>query len=396
MHILHNIIDCNVRNFRKYRDAVYMRGKIMSVRNRQKIMLVDDNQATLAIGKNMLQDHYEVYAVPSAERLFAFLKAVTPELILMDVSMPDMSGFEVIKMLKNNALYADIPVIFVTSRDQESEELEGLALGAVDYVTKPFSSAILMKRIETHLLIRQQATTLKEFNDNLVEMVKKKTSQITRMQNTVISTFAEIIEFRDTVTGDHIKRTQEYMRLLLNRLIYQDNIYFEEILTWENMDAIVASSQLHDVGKICISDAILNKPGKLTPEEFDIMKTHAAKGVEMIRKMKNGDIDDPFLKYAEIIAGAHHEKWDGSGYPAGLKGQDIPLLGRLMAIVDVYDALTSARPYKRALTPEEAAQIIIKASGTHFDPVLVAIFMELEDTFGAVARDDQGSGVMDF
>ena len=358
----------------------------MAAQTRQKIMLVDDNQATLNIGKKMLQDYYEVYAIPSVERLFAFLKGVTPDLLLMDVSMPNMSGFEALRILKANPLYADIPVIFVTSKDQEAEELEGLELGAVDYVTKPFSTAILLKRIETHMLIRQQKADLKAFNDNLIEMVKKKTAQVTRMQNSIINTFAEIVEFRDSLTGDHIKRTQQFMRLLLNALMEKDTVYSEEMLAWENMDAIVASTQLHDVGKICISDAILNKPGRLTPEEFEVMKTHAARGVEMIRKMKSGEEDEPFLQYAEIIAGTHHEKWDGSGYPAGLKRRDIPLLGRLMAIADVYDALVSVRPYKKAFSHEEAVQIILKETGTQFDPILVTVFMETESEFAAIVK----------
>ncbi len=358
----------------------------MAAQTRQKIMLVDDNQATLNIGKKMLQDYYEVYAIPSVERLFAFLKGVTPDLLLMDVSMPNMSGFEALRILKANPLYADIPVIFVTSKDQEAEELEGLELGAVDYVTKPFSTAILLKRIETHMLIRQQKADLKAFNDNLIEMVKKKTAQVTRMQNSIINTFAEVVEFRDSLTGDHIKRTQQFMRLLLNALMEKDTVYSEEMLAWENMDAIVASTQLHDVGKICISDAILNKPGRLTPEEFEVMKTHAARGVEMIRKMKSGEEDEPFLQYAEIIAGTHHEKWDGSGYPAGLKRRDIPLLGRLMAIADVYDALVSVRPYKKAFSHEEAVQIILKETGTQFDPILVTLFMEIESEFAAIVK----------
>ncbi len=358
----------------------------MAAQTRQKIMLVDDNQATLNIGKKMLQDYYEVYAIPSVERLFAFLKGVTPDLLLMDVSMPNMSGFEALRILKANPLYADIPVIFVTSKDQEAEELEGLELGAVDYVTKPFSTAILLKRIETHMLIRQQKADLKAFNDNLIEMVKKKTAQVTRMQNSIINTFAEVVEFRDSLTGDHIKRTQQFMRLLLNALMEKDTVYSEEMLAWENMDAIVASTQLHDVGKICISDAILNKPGRLTPEEFEVMKTHAARGVEMIRKMKSGEEDEPFLQYAEIIAGTHHEKWDGSGYPAGLKRRDIPLLGRLMAIADVYDALVSVRPYKKAFSHEEAVQIILKETGTQFDPILVTVFMEIESEFAAIVK----------
>ncbi len=233
---------------------------------RQTIMLVDDNQANLNIGKNMLRDYYEVYALPSAERLFKFLETVHPNLILLDIVMPGMNGFDVIKILKADARYVDIPVIFVTSKTQETDELEGLALGAVDYITKPFAAAIMLKRIESHLLIEQQRRELKNFNDNLIEMVKEKTTQISGLQSSIISTIAELVEFRDIFTGGHISRTQKYMELLTHCLL-EYNIYPEEVLAWENTEQIVPATQLHDLGKIFISDAILNKPGKLTARE---------------------------------------------------------------------------------------------------------------------------------
>ncbi len=346
-------------------------------------MLVDDNQVNLNMGKNMLKDYYEVYALPSAERLFKFLETVTPDLILLDVAMPNMNGFDVIKVLKANARYADIPVIFVTAKTEEMNELEGLALGAVDYVAKPFSAAILLKRIETHMLIKKQQAELKNFNENLIEIVKEKTAQVSRLQNAIVTTVAEIVEFRDSFTGGHIMRTQQYMQTLISQLL-ESNLYPEEVNTWENLDYILQAAQLHDLGKIFISDAILNKPGPLTGEEFEIMKTHVVKGVEAIKRMAKGDYH-LFFKYAEVIAGAHHEKWNGTGYPYGLKGTDIPLLGRLMAIADVYDALVSARPYKAALPAEEAAKIIIEGAGTHFDPVLVDVFRKVEGDFTTIA-----------
>lgn len=357
----------------------------MLTRKRQTIMLVDDNQANLVIGKNMLKGAYEVYALPSAERLFKFLETVTPDLILLDIAMPEMNGFDVMRILKADVRYADIPVIFVTAKTEETDELEGLALGAVDYVTKPFTAAILMKRIENHLLIERQKAELKEFNDNLIGMVKEKSARISDLKNLIIATVAELIEFRDIYTGGHIVRTQKYVEMLIDQMI-EDGIYSEEALSWENMDYIVPSTQLHDIGKICISDAILNKPGKLTAEEFDIMKTHVLKGVEAINMLKAQGNERSFLQYAEIFAASHHEKWDGSGYPAGLKEHEIPLLGRLMAIADVYDALTSLRPYKKPVSASEAAVIIIKGSGSHFDPSLVNIFIKLKDSFAAVAE----------
>ncbi len=358
----------------------------MMERKRQTIMLVDDNQANLNIGKNMLKSHYEVYALPSAERLFKFLETVKPDLILLDIAMPGMNGFDVIRILKADARYMKIPVIFVTAKAEETDELVGLALGAVDYVTKPFSAAILLKRIENHLLIESQKAELQDFNDNLVEMVRQKTEQVYSLQYSIINAVAELVEFRDVYTGGHINRTQKYVGMLLDYLI-EHSIYSDEILSWQNMDYIVPATQLHDLGKICISDSILFKPGKLTDEEFDVMKTHVMKGVEAISRLEQKNQEQPFLQYAKLVAMTHHEKWDGTGYPQGLKGSDIPLLGRMMAIVDVYDALISERPYKAPLSPDEAAKIIIEGSGRHFDPALVEVFEKLQDEFKAAAQN---------
>ena len=346
-------------------------------------MLVDDNLANLNMGKSILKDYYEVYALPSADRLFIFLEHVFPDLILLDIEMPGMNGFDAMRLLKADERYSGVPVIFVTSRVAEMDELEGLTLGAVDYVIKPFSAAILLKRIENHLLIRRHKDALKDFNENLIKMVKEKTSRIVELQNSFFSTLADIVEFRDDITGGHISRTHKYVQILIDKII-KDKIYTDQILLWNNMDFLLLSSQLHDIGKLAISDAILNKPGKLTPEEFDIMKTHTTKGVEVIKLMADKSKDLSFLEHAQIMAGTHHEKWDGSGYPQGLKEEAIPLEGRIMAIADVYDALTSARPYKKPFPAKEASRIIIEGSGTHFDPILVDVFKELTAEFAAV------------
>ena len=359
----------------------------MYEQKRQKIMLVDDNIANLKIGKNMLKDSYEVYALPSADKLFEALEHVTPELILLDIEMPAMSGYDAIKILKANEKSSHIPVIFVTSRNNELDELEGLALGAVDYVTKPFSTAILLRRIENQLLIQKQRLELKSLNENLQNMVKEKTRQVIGLQSSIINTVADLVEFRDDITGGHVNRTQKYVEMLFNQLV-EDNIYPDEILSLENMDALLISSQLHDLGKLSISDDILKKPGKLSPEEFEIMKTHVTKGVEAIERMERKDGENAnFLRYAKTFAGTHHEKWDGSGYPNGLKGRAIPLEGRVMAIADVYDALISLRPYKKPLPPKESARIIIEGSGIHFDPTLIDTFKKVEREFANIAED---------
>ncbi|MDR1243381.1 MAG: response regulator [Deltaproteobacteria bacterium] len=352
---------------------------------RHKIMLVDDNMANLTMGKTMLKNLYEVYAMPSAAKLFELLEHVTPDLILLDVIMPEMDGYEAIRRLKADPVLADIPVIFITSKNDELSELEGLSLGAIDYIGKPFSAALLLRRIENHLLLVSQKKSLKNYNDNLKDMVNKKTGQIFELQNAVLSTVADMLEFRDDATGGHVSRTQMYLELLVDKL-QQEQIYTREIAAWD-MDFLIASAQLHDVGKIAISDAILNKPGRLTPEEFAQMQKHVSIGVEAIDRIAKKTSEHSFLLHARTIAGTHHEKWDGTGYPAGLRGADIPLEGRLMAIADVYDALISKRPYKQPVTTAEAERIIIEERGSHFDPVLVDVFQSVAGYFADIANN---------
>ena len=285
----------------------------------QKIMLVDDNKANLFVAEKMLENHYEVYALPSATKLFNCLERIIPDLLLLDIEMPDINGYDVIKILKSDQRYSHIPVIFVTAKTTETDELKGLKLGAVDYVTKPFSAAILLKRIENHLLYQQQNAELKsaneklkDFNKNLLKMVTEKTRQIVDLQTSIINAVADLVEFRDDDTGGHVSRTQKYVQLFVEQLI-KDNIYSNEVCSWDDMESLMISAQLHDVGKLTISDAILKKAGKLTSDEFEIMKTHAEKGVEIITKIERKKENLTFLKYAETIAGTHHEKWDGSG-----------------------------------------------------------------------------------
>jgi len=355
----------------------------MQDNRKPKIMLVDDNKANLAISRSILSEYYDVFALSSADKLFEFLKNVIPDLILLDIDMPGMNGYETLTILKADKKYADIPVIFVTAKTSESDEYAGLDLGAIDYITKPFNPPLLLKRIENHLLLQKQKKSLQDNNNSLIEMVKEKTHQVYDLQNAIISNMAELVEFRDVITGQHISRTQKYMKKLMEQLI-EDGVYADELLVWD-MNVILLSSQLHDVGKIAISDTILNKEGDLTEEEREIMKTHAQKGVEVISKIETSTDNSDFLEYAKTFAGTHHEKWDGSGYPFGLSGMNIPLEGRIMAIADVYDALISERPYKRSYSADESAEIIINGSGTHFDPALVNTFNKVKDEFAAIA-----------
>jgi len=359
---------------------------------RSKIILVDDNMANLTLGRNMLRTYYEVYPAPSAAKLFEILDKVIPDLVLLDIEMPEMNGYEAIKKMKADPRFADIPVIFVTAKGDESSELEGLDLGAVDYISKPFSPPLLLKRIANHLLIIRQKldllasqAKLKDYADNLEIKVRQKTREVLTLQNAVLSTVADLVEFRDKATGGHVNRTQLYLKALTDELI-KEGVYADEIRHWD-MDFFLPSAQLHDVGKIAITDLILNKPAKLTTEEFEIMKTHVIVGVDAIERIMHNTTEHAFLHHALLIAGSHHEKWDGSGYPLGVVGKKISLEGRLMAIADVYDALISFRPYKKPFSHQEACKIIIEGSGTHFDPALVEIFRRIEAEFEKAVKE---------
>jgi putative two-component system response regulator len=351
---------------------------------RQIIFLVDDNMANLTAGKTMLKDHYDVFSMPSGNKLFEILEKITPDLILLDIEMPEMDGYEALKKLKGETKTRNIPVIFLTARTDPGSELEGLSLGAIDYISKPFSPPLLLKRLENHLLIEQQQRALKDYNDNLQQMVQKRTRQVVELQNAILRTVTEMVEVRDDVTGGHIERTQSYLKLLVDKML-AERIYWDEVSSW-NLEYLIPSAQLHDVGKIAISDAILNKPGKLSPEEFETMKNHAAIGERAIEGIMKTTSENDFLYHAKIFAGSHHEKWDGSGYPRGLQKAGIPLQGRLMAIADVYDALIALRPYKKPLAHPEAERIILEGREKHFDPVLTDLFRELAPQFALIAE----------
>jgi putative two-component system response regulator len=339
---------------------------------RQLIMIVDDNLANLSVGKSVLSGSYTVLTVSSAAKMLELLKRYAPELILLDVDMPEMSGYEALKILKNQPATCETPVIFLTAMTDAASELEGLSLGAVDYITKPFSPSLLQKRVEMHLLLESQKRKLQEYNTNLKAMVEAKTHSVLKLQNKLLSGMAELVEGRDSITGSHIERTQRALNILLTAII-ADGLWPEQSLQWD-VPLLLQSSQLHDVGKIAISDAILKKPGKLTPEEFETMKGHVASGVSFIERLEDDEEDSRFLQYAKTFAAFHHEKWDGSGYPKGLAGEAIPLLGRSMAIADVYDALTADRPYKVGFSHEKSFGIIMDGCGSHFDPALIKLF----------------------
>jgi putative two-component system response regulator len=342
----------------------------------QKIVfVVDDNDTNLSMAKEALNEQYRVMTMPSAVKMFSLLEKITPDLILLDIEMPEMDGFEAHERLKGNSALADIPVIFVTGMTDVSVEARGLQLGVTDFITKPFSAPVLLNRIKTHLsideLIRERTTKQ-----------QKKTEQLQILQNGIAFVLADMVENRDQKTGGHIERTTAYLKILLDAMMKR-GVYTDELGAMD-LDLLISSARLHDVGKISVSDAILNKQEKLTDEESEIIRTHSAEGERIIDQIvaRTGDVE--FLRNAKLFVGYHHERWDGTGYHRGLKGTKIPLQGRIMAIIDAYDALISERPYKKSLTAEESVKIIMENSGKQFDPLIADVFYAASDQFKAV------------
>ena len=335
------------------------------------IFIVDDSDTNLSMAEAVLEDHYRVMTMPSAHKMFALLEKLIPDLILLDIEMPEMDGFEALKLLKAEPKWTEIPIMFITGRNDAEVEACGLELGAVDFVTKPFSALVLLNRIQTHLDI-----------DNIIRV---RTNQLHRLQNSIVAVLADMVENRDKGTGGHIERTSIYIKILLNEM-KERGLYVEEIRDWD-VEKMISSARMHDLGKISISDIIVNKPGKLTEDEYEMMKRHAEEGERIIDEIISRTGEGDFLRNAKLFAGSHHERWDGRGYPRGLKGEAIPLQGRIMAIVDVYDALVSERPYKKAFTNAEALDIILKNSGTHFDPKIVELF---KDSFELIKEAKAG------
>ncbi len=351
----------------------------MSSEQKMKIMIIDDNVTNLNIARMALDQHYEVLLIPSGEKALKLFERITPDLILLDVDMPGMSGFDVIRQIKQSTLPVhNVPVIFVTAKDDSTSEFDGLNLGAVDYITKPFSFPLLLKRVQLHL-------QLQRYSQNLEKMVEEKTKVITELQYSIVHVLSDMVERRDGSTGGHLIRTRNYLRVLLDEV--QKQKLYEEDLRGIDAELFTHAAQLHDVGKMSIPDSILLKSGRLSAEEFEVMKTHAALGEEAIRYAMSSVQEKKFLEVAASFAGAHHERWDGGGYPRALEKLNIPIEGRLMAIVDVYDALISERPYKRAFPHEAAKSIILKESGTHFDPLLVSAFETVSEVFKKIAQE---------
>jgi len=332
---------------------------------KKEILVVDDDPNNLKFLQEVLKDIYKVYAAPSAERALRFLEKHIPNLILLDIEMPEMDGYELIKRLKADHRWLEIPVIFLTAAEGREKEQRAFELGAVDYALKPISVSVIKARIGLHI-------ELQSYKKDLEHMVEKKTEQLQKTQDAVLEMLSNVTAIRDNETGAHIKRTTIYTeRLVYNLMKLQHKDYPVNSDFAENL---VKSAKLHDIGKVAIPDNILLKPAKLTPTEFGIIKKHTVFGAQILDEAISelGD-DSHFLFVARQLIISHHEWWNGAGYPYGLEGTDIPLAGRIMAIADVYDALISRRPYKEPYSHEFAVNAILSEAGTHFDPVLLEL-----------------------
>lgn len=350
------------------------------------ILVVDDTLDNLTLMSRLLMDDYKVKVANSGERALKIVQSDSPpDLILLDIMMPEMDGYEVCQHLKAGVKTRDIPVIFLTAKTEVADETHGLELGAVDYITKPISPPIVLARVKTHLAMKSVQDFLRDQNSFLEAEVNKRTAEVMAIQDVTIHAMASLAETRDSDTGNHIRRTQHYVKLLAEKLRFHPRFaYF--LNNDKNIEMLFKSAPLHDIGKVGIPDRILLKPGRFEPYEFEIMKTHTTLGRDAIQQAENElGIEMPFLKLAKEIALYHQEKWDGSGYPEGLSGDDIPISARLMAVADVYDALISRRVYKAGMPHEKAVQIIRESKGTHFDPDMVDAFLELHEEFNFIA-----------
>jgi putative two-component system response regulator len=358
------------------------------------LLIVDDDPDIVAIICALLQTLYRTHAVSDGAQALEFaFGAAAPHLVLLDIMMPGMDGYEVCRRLKADARTRDIPVIFLTALTKAKDEQRGFDVGAVDYVTKPISKPILLARIRIHLALKAAADFLKDKNVYLEEEVARRTREVQSVQDATIMALATLAETRDQETGNHIRRTQAYVRALAQKL--RAHARFAAELDDETIEQLYKSAPLHDIGKVGIPDAILLKPGKLTPAEIAVMNTHAALGRDAIAAAENLiDAPSSFLRLAREIAHHHHEKWDGSGFPERLAGDAIPLSARLMALADVYDALISRRVYKPAFPHAKAVEIIRAGRGSHFDPDIADAFLEIAGEFHAIAEryTDDGGG----
>lgn len=348
------------------------------------VMIVDDTEANIDILVKALDEHYDLMIAINGQDALDLMEQETPDIVLLDIMMPGMNGYEVLEKIKKNERTQDVPVIFLSAMSETKDKTRGFELGAVDFVTKPFEIPEMKARLSTHLELKEARERLLNQNELLEVKVMERTKELESVQNATFYCMAAVAETRDPETGAHLSRTQSYAKAIGDYLLLKGE--HPELIQKEYLETLYKSVPMHDIGKVGMPDRILLKPGKLTDEEFEEMKRHTIYGKQILDSAQNQIKESQFLEMAAKIAIGHHEKWDGSGYPYGLSGEGIPLEARIMALVDVYDALINKRVYKPAFTLEMAKQIIIEGRGTHFDPKIVDAFIACEKDFHHIAE----------
>lgn len=347
------------------------------------VLIVDDTKFNIKILEDTLGSDYHLSVAMDGKSALKFMEQVVPDIILLDIMMPEMDGFEVFSKVKEDNRLKDIPVIFLSAVTDINSKARAFEMGAVDYITKPFEVPEVKARVQTHLSLQLAQKELAMQNEILNIKVEERTREIALTQEATLETIANLAEYRDPETGGHINRTKGYIKVLGERL--KEHPKYKDIINDTLINNYYKACPLHDIGKIGIRDEVLLKPGKLTPSEFEEMKQHTVIGYETLKMAANQLGNNSFLTDAMEFALHHHEKWDGTGYPDGLKGEKIPISCRLMAIADVYDALISKRIYKEAFSHDKSVSIILEGNGTHFDPELIDVFKEINEEFRKIA-----------
>jgi len=362
---------------------------------RASILVVDDTPANLSLLSGLLSPRWRVRLAPTGAKALELVKRQAPDLIVLDVMMPELDGYEVCRRLKADPATRDVPVLFITALSQPEDETRGFACGGADFIHKPFNPATVLSRVATQLEAKAWRDALHQRNAWLQQELAARLAEVDLLRDATLHVMISFAEFRDEDTGFHVRRTQEYVRTLAQWLAAQPATAAQ--LDDGCIDHMAKSAPLHDIGKVAIPDGILLKPGRLTPDEMTVMRTHAMQGWEMLRRAaeRMGDHGSLFLQYGMEIARHHHERWDGAGYPDGLAGDAIPLSARLMAVADVYDALISRRPYKAPMSHADACAHIVGASGSHFDPKVVQALLATQDALQAIARQWNDGSLLD-
>lgn len=353
---------------------------------RATVLVVDDTPANLTLMASVLREHWRVQLANSGAKALELAQRQAPDLIVLDVMMPGMDGYETCRRLKADPQLREVPVLFLTAMTEAEDELQGFECGGADFIHKPFNPYTVLARVRTQLEAKAGRDALRSREQWLQAELESRLAQVHRLRDATLHVMISFAEFRDEDTGYHVKRTQEYVRILATRLNAMPDA--SRHLSPGQIEQVARSAPLHDLGKVAIPDHILLKPGRLTDSEMSVMRTHAERGWEMLSRaaQRMGDGGSEFLGFGMQIARSHHERWDGTGYPDGLAGEAIPLAARLMAVADVYDALISRRPYKEPMSHAQACEFIVGQAGAHFDPVAVEAFVATQSQFHATAQ----------